>query len=94
MRIWLANHNRLGQHPRPHLPLQVQLDDAVVAITLIEASAVDSGAVLPPGCCVPTAFEDDPDASFAEVADRGVVAVRAGGLPGSGPPLLGWDAFG
>jgi hypothetical protein len=71
-------------------PPQVLLQDAAVAISLLDiASDVDSGSVLPPGCTVPTAFDDDPDASFAEMEDKLVAAVRSGGLPQQG--LLAWN---
>lgn len=66
------------------------LDDAVVAISIIDLSAIDGDgcSVLPPGCTVPTHFPDEPDAAFAELSDKLVAAVRFGGVPAQ---ALGWE---
>ena len=73
--------------------MQVVLDDAVVAISIVDLSAVDgdAGSVLPPGCTAPTAFEDDPDAAFAQLRERLVDAVRFGGAGGGVSALLAWQ---
>lgn len=75
----------------PCPPPQVLLQDAVVAVAIQDGSSVDGCAVLPAGCGVPTAFEDEPDAGFAELTERVVEAVRCGGLGAAGQPLLMWE---
>lgn len=72
---------------------QVLLQDAAAAIGLLDmALEAEGGSVLPPGCAVPTAFDDDPDAAFAAGEDKLVAAVRCEGMPTGG--LLTWDLDG
>ncbi|GAB4814822.1 hypothetical protein N2152v2_001868 [Parachlorella kessleri] len=65
-------------HARLMARNEVLLHDAAVAIGLLDITTdVDSGSALPAGCAVPTAFEDDPDTTFAFAEEKLVSAVRA-----------------